>query len=89
MAALGQKACEVVAFEMLQEPLDRVEVGALGRQIERLEVMPVQPLRFVPTRVVQQEDHLLSRGRRDFDGHGVQERERPETICFVCKTHSG
>ena len=38
---VGDEAGEVVAFEMLPEALDRIEVRAVRRQVERLDMMPV------------------------------------------------
>jgi hypothetical protein len=48
LAATGEISSQIVAFEMLPESFDRVEVGTVGRKIDRLEVVPFQALGFVP-----------------------------------------
>lgn len=45
----------MVAFEMLPEPFDGVEVRAVGREVDFLDVMPVQPFGLAPTCVVENE----------------------------------
>jgi hypothetical protein len=47
------KAREVVTFEVLPEAFDRIEVGTVGREVERLDVVPVQRIGVVPTGVVE------------------------------------
>jgi hypothetical protein len=57
LTTLCQVACQVVAFERLPEPFDRIEVGAVGGQVNRFDVVPVEALGFVSTRIVEQEHH--------------------------------
>ena len=54
------EAREVMVFEILPQPFDGVEVRAVGRKVDRLDVMPVQPLGLVPAGVVEnQQDTRL------------------------------
>ena len=70
---LGDEACEKVAFEVLPESFDGIEVRAVWRQIERLDVMPMECLHFVPTRVVQNQNASSLRHGGDFFRHCIQE----------------
>ena len=38
------------------EPLNRVEVGGIGREIERFEVVPLKGFLLVPEGIVQNQD---------------------------------
>lgn len=49
-----------MAFEMLPEAFYGIEVGAVWRQEFDFDVMPVEGFRFVPTRVVQNEDDFFA-----------------------------
>lgn len=71
---LRDEAREVVAFEMLPEPFDGVEVRAVWREVDRLDVMPVQPLGLVPAGVVENQQHPSAFFPGSFRGHGVEER---------------
>jgi len=48
------EAREVLAFEMLPEAFDRIEIRAVGRKVERRDVVPVESGDLVPS--------VLSRG---------------------------
>lgn len=71
---LGDEAREVMAFEMLPEPFYGVEVRAVRREVDRLDVMPVQPLGLVPAGVVENEQNPFAFLPGGFLGHGVEER---------------
>ena len=58
---------------MLPEPHDGIEVGAVGRKVDRLDVVSVQSCAFVPTGVVEHQINLFALLGRDFLGHGVEE----------------
>lgn len=73
MAFLRDEACEVVTLEVLPEPFDGVEVRTVGREVNRLDVMPVQPFCLMPACVVEDEQEALAFPLRDFGGHGVEE----------------
>ena len=47
-----------MAFDVLPEPLDRVEIGAIGRQIKWFDVMPMQTFCRVPAGVVEHENNF-------------------------------
>lgn len=74
VSVLRDKARKVVAFEMLPEPFDGVEVRAVGREVDRLDVMPVQPLGLVPAGVVKNEQDSFAFFSGGFLGHGIEER---------------
>ncbi len=74
LTPLGQEAREVVAFEMLPEPFDGVEVRAVGRQELRLDVVLAQALRLVPAGVIKNQDDAFLRLRRNLLRHRVEER---------------
>ena len=42
----GEVTCQAVSFQVLPKSLDRVEVGAVGRQIDRFDMMPTQAFRL-------------------------------------------
>lgn len=65
------KARQVVTFEVLPEAFDRIEVGTVGRQVERLDVVPAQRIGMVPTGVVENQPDRLAPVRSLF-GHGVE-----------------
>ena len=54
------KPREVVTFEVLPEAFDRIEVGTVGREVERLDVVPVQRIGMVPTGVVENQPNRLA-----------------------------
>lgn len=62
MAFLRDEAGEVVALEMLPEPFYGVEVQTVGREVNRLDVMPDQPLCLVPAVVENEQDLPLFTG---------------------------
>ena len=64
-----------MAFEILPDPLDRVEVRAVRRKIYGLDVMPVESLGLMPTCMVQNEadTDILLLLDLSFLGHGIQE----------------
>lgn len=70
---LGDEACEVMAFEMLPEPFDGVEVRAVRREVDRLDMMPFQSLGLVPAGVVENEQNPFTFLPRSFLCHGVEE----------------
>lgn len=39
---LGDEACEVVAFEVLPEAFDGIEVRTVGRKVNRFDMVPVE-----------------------------------------------
>ena len=49
-----------MAFDVLPEPLDRIEIGAIGRQIKWFDVMPMQTFCRVPAGVVEHENNFKS-----------------------------
>ncbi len=73
LPALRDVAGHVVALEMLPEPLDGVEVGTVGRQENRDDVVPGEAFGLVPARVVENQQDALSFPFRNFGGHGVEE----------------
>ena len=52
-ALLGEVARQIVSFQVLPQPLDRVKVGAVGWQVNRLDMMPAQALGLVSAGVVE------------------------------------
>lgn len=70
---LGDEACEVMAFEMLPESFYGVEVRAVRREVDRLDMMPFQPLGLVPAGVVENEQNPFAFLPRSFLCHGVEE----------------
>ena len=66
----GDEARKVLAFEVLPEPFDRIEVRALRREELRPDVVPVERFRFVPTGVIEEQLDLLAT-LRNFFRHGV------------------
>ena len=48
----GEEARHSVAFEMLPEAFDRIEIRAVGRQEHFLDMMPFQPFGFMPAGIV-------------------------------------
>ena len=73
-SVLDDEAREMVAFLVLPEPFHGVEVRAVRRETDRLDVMPVQALACVPTRVFDNQEDAPLVGFGDFDGHGDEER---------------
>ena len=69
LAIVGQVSCHGIALELLPEPLDGIEVGAVGRKVERLDVVPVESGAFVPTGVVEHQMDLFAFFGRDLFGH--------------------
>jgi hypothetical protein len=51
----GEVANQIMPFQVLPQALDWVEVGAVGGQVNRLNVMPAQALGHVPAGVVVHE----------------------------------
>jgi len=49
-----------MAFDVLPEPLDRIEIGAIGRQIKWFDVMPMQTFCLVPAGIVEHENNFFS-----------------------------
>ena len=68
----GDPVAEVVGFEAQPESFDGIEVGAVAREEFHLEVMPLQPGRFVPGGVVENEDAPFARVRRDAFGEVIE-----------------
>lgn len=71
---LSDEAREVMAFEMLPEPFYGIEVRAVRREVDPLDMMPVQPLGLVPAGVVENEQNPFAFLPGSFLGHGVEER---------------
>ena len=61
-----------MAFDVLPEPLDRVEIGAIGRQIKWFDVMPMQTFCLVPAGVVEHENDFFSFLLRHFLCKGIE-----------------
>jgi hypothetical protein len=57
---------------VLPETLDRIEVRAVGRQVERLDMMPVELLGFVPAGIVEHEIDRFTASWSDPLGHGIK-----------------
>ena len=72
-ALFSKVACQVVSFKMLPKALDRIEVGTVRRQIDRFDVMPTQALGFVPTGIVQHEQHAFAARQWHLGSHRVEE----------------
>jgi len=70
---LRDEAREVLAFEMLPQPFYGVEVRAVGREVDWLDVMPVEPLGLVPAGVVENEQDPFAFFPGSLGGHGVEE----------------
>ena len=51
-AIVAKIACHSVAFEILPDSLDWIEVGTIGWLINWLDRVPDEPFGFVPTRIV-------------------------------------
>ena len=64
----------VVAFEMLPEPLDGAEVGTVGRQDARDDVVAGEASALVPARFVKNQQDAIPLPCRNLAGHGVEER---------------
>lgn len=48
---VGDEAGQIVAFEVLPKPFDGIEIRAVGRQVERCDVVSVERLHLMPTRI--------------------------------------
>ena len=55
---IGQKSCHGISFHVLPESFDGIEIRAVGGQIDRLDVVPVQRGALVPARVVENQMDL-------------------------------
>ena len=69
---VGDEAGQIVALEVLPEAFDRIEIRAVGRKIERLYVVPVEPLGLVPTGIVQDEADGFAPSWPHFLCHGIE-----------------
>jgi len=67
------KSPQVVGFQAQPEAFDGIEIRAVGGQEAALKMMPVQPLGFVPARVVDDEDAPFAGIGRDGFGEVIQE----------------
>ena len=55
-AIFGDEVAEPLGLDEQPQPLDRIEVGRIGRQEQRLEFAPAVLFAFVPARVVADQD---------------------------------
>ena len=72
LAVPCDEAGEVVAFEVLPEPFDGVGIRTVGRQIDRLDVVPVKPGGLVPAGVVEDGKEPPPFPGRGFAGHRIK-----------------
>lgn len=70
---LRNVARKVLAFEMLPQPFYGVEVRAVGREVDWLDVMPVEPLGLVPAGVVENEQDPFAFFPGSLGDNGVEE----------------
>lgn len=80
MVVIGDESGEIVAFEVLPESFDGIEVRAVGRQVEWGDVMPVQGFDLVPTGIVEDEIDFLVSLRGYLLCESVEELLEDETV---------
>lgn len=73
LAALCDVSGHVVVFELLPELFDEIEIGAVGREAGRFDVVPDEPFGSVLAGVVENQGDALPFLGVDFGGHGVEE----------------
>ena len=71
-AVVGQESCHGLAFQVLPEPFDGIEVRTVGGQVDGLDMMPVKTGALVRARVVEHEMDLLAFLARNLFGQGVE-----------------
>jgi hypothetical protein len=79
---LGEVSGEVMPFQALPESLDRIEVGTVGWQTYRLDMMPTQYLGLVPAGVVQHEQPPFFGTLGHLLGHRIKENPEDRRIAI-------
>lgn len=72
-----------MTFEILPEPLDGIEVGTVGRQENRDDVVLGEAFGLVPACAVENQQDELALACWNFGGHGIEEHVNDFRVCRV------